>query len=224
MASPDAMRSAAAPSVDSLLSGAAIVFWDFDGVVKDSVSVKSDAYERLFQPYGNAVAARVREHHEAHGGVSRYDKIPLYLQWAGEAADAQRTHQFCERFSELVYAAVIDSAWVPGVREYLHAHHASQTFVLITATPHDEMLRILAATQIEQCFREVHGAPMAKAAAIESVLKRWRCAPAQSLVVGDSESDLAAAAANGVLFLLRCTSLNRNLQRSYTGPRFSELS
>ena len=28
------------------------LFWDFDGVIKESVAVKSDAYERLFAPFG----------------------------------------------------------------------------------------------------------------------------------------------------------------------------
>ena len=28
------------------------IFWDFDGVIKDSVKVKSDAYEQLFSPFG----------------------------------------------------------------------------------------------------------------------------------------------------------------------------
>ena len=32
-----------------------LIFLDFDGVVKESVSVKTDAYVELFSPYGNNV-------------------------------------------------------------------------------------------------------------------------------------------------------------------------
>ena len=67
---PEAGRNA----VD-LLAAARIVFWDFDGVIKDSVAAKSDGFEKLFRPFGAEVARRVRQHHEAHGGVSRYEKI-----------------------------------------------------------------------------------------------------------------------------------------------------
>ena len=34
------------------------IFWDFDGVIKDSVSVKSDAFEELFLPFGSDVAKK----------------------------------------------------------------------------------------------------------------------------------------------------------------------
>ena len=68
----------------AIIKCASIVFWDFDGVIKDSVEVKAAAFERLFLPYGAEIARRVRQHHEAHGGMSRFDKVPLYLAWVME--------------------------------------------------------------------------------------------------------------------------------------------
>ena len=59
-----------------------LIFWDFDGVIKESVSVKTDAYLELFRPYGSDVCKQVKNHHLANGGMSRFDKIPLYLKWA----------------------------------------------------------------------------------------------------------------------------------------------
>ena len=34
----------------ALLKTKKVIFWDFDGVVKDSVEVKSTGYEKLFLP------------------------------------------------------------------------------------------------------------------------------------------------------------------------------
>ena len=223
MAPSQLIVDSVAASAKSLLANASVVFWDFDGVVKDSVGIKSDAFERLFLPYGRAMAARVRAHHEQHTGVSRYEKMPLYLKWAGEPTDAAHVERFCARFSKLVYQAVVDSRWVAGVREYLRAHHAAQAFVLVTATPQQEIETILTAIEISHCFREVHGAPMSKNVAIKSVLQRWQLVPAESLMIGDSASDLAAADANGVPFLLRRTPHNQDLQQVYTGATFDEL-
>jgi phosphoglycolate phosphatase-like HAD superfamily hydrolase len=208
----------------TLLCDAELVFWDFDGVIKDSVAVKSVGFEQLFLPYGAQIAARVRRHHEAHGGVSRFDKIPIYLGWAGEAVTPVRVGEFCERFSALVLQAVVDSPWVPGVREYIQAHCGSQPFVLVTATPQVEMERILAALAIASCFRAVVGAPTPKAAAVGRTLAQFGCPPRCALVVGDSETDWHAAEANDVPFLLRRTALNRELQNRYEGPAFAGLS
>lgn len=68
-----------ADSVKTLIGSAELIFWDFDGVIKDSVSVKTLAFEKLFLPYGKKIAQKVKNHHEANGGVSRFEKIPLYL-------------------------------------------------------------------------------------------------------------------------------------------------
>src|SRR4051812_26268377 len=98
--------------ISSSLRGRAILFWDFDGVIKDSVAVKSDAFHRLFLQFGETVAARVREHHERNGGLSRYTKLPIYLGWAGQATDAAAVARYDALFSAAVKQAVIDSPWV----------------------------------------------------------------------------------------------------------------
>ena len=210
--------------IPHVLKAASVVFWDFDGVIKDSVTVKSVAFEKLFLPYGKTVADRVREHHEAHGGVSRHEKMPIYLRWACEPATTHQVNDFCERFSQLVLQAVVDSPWVPGVREYLDAGHAGQRFVLLTATPHGEIKQILHRLGILHCFLEVFGAPTPKADAISDVLRRWQCLPEQALVVGDSDTDFKAAESNQVAFLLRRTPLNKTLQQRYSGPTFEALT
>jgi phosphoglycolate phosphatase-like HAD superfamily hydrolase len=207
----------------ALLQTASLVFWDFDGVIKDSIAVKGDGFEQLFLRYGQDVARRVRQHHEAHGGLSRYEKIPIYLGWAAEVATRETIQEFCRQFSRLVRQGVIDAPWVPGVREYLQAHHGRQRFVLLTATPQEEIQEILQALGISQCFLEVHGAPTPKATAIRSVLRRLRCPLAQALVVGDSRSDLDAAEENRLVCLLRRTAWNHDLQKRYEAPCFDHL-
>ncbi len=208
----------------AIINRAELVFWDFDGVIKDSVDVKTHAFVQLFLPYGEEVANRVRQHHESNGGVSRFDKIPFYLTWAGEPASAARIEEFCARFSQTVLQAVVDAPWVPGVREYLLQHYVEQYFVLVTATPQEEIEQILVALDLAHCFREVHGAPSKKASAIGAVLARQKSSPHQALMIGDAETDRQAAQANAVPFLLRRTPLNLKLQANYGGLIFDDLN
>lgn len=212
------------PGTAVYLHGMRVVFWDFDGVIKESVEVKALAFERLFLQFGEAVAARVRQHHEANGGVSRFDKIPLYLGWAGEAATASKVKEFVDRFSLLVRDAVVRSAWVPGVREYLEAHHACQVFVLVSATPQQELSSIIHELQIACCFKEVYGFPASKSYVVGEVLRRLNCQASSAILVGDSDTDLVAARNNNVPFLLRRTAYNRHLQEHHAGYAFEDLA
>ncbi|NQU65274.1 MAG: hypothetical protein HQ517_13465 [SAR324 cluster bacterium] len=43
-----------------VLSEIQAIFWDFDGVIADSVAVKSQAFEEMFAPYGERILNQVR--------------------------------------------------------------------------------------------------------------------------------------------------------------------
>src|SRR4051794_20943004 len=99
-------------------------------------------------PFGAEIAARVRNHHECNGGMSRYEKLPVYLKWARQDPTAVEVDRYSARFSAFVTQAVIKSPWVPGAREYLQANRCRQRFVLLTATPQTEIDEILSVLQI----------------------------------------------------------------------------
>ena len=208
----------------ALLKSRQVIFWDFDGVIKDSVTVKSEGYEKLFSSYGMDVIKKGRHHHSLHGGVSRYEKIPLYLSWTGTTSSPERIQDLCEQFSNLVQQAVVDSPWVPGVREYLQINHTDQHFILITATPQEEIESILNALGIAHYFREIYGAPKPKTEVVSEVLNRLGCPAEQALVVGDSSTDFHAAEKNNVSFLLRRTPFNQDLQKRLQGCSFDDLN
>jgi HAD superfamily hydrolase (TIGR01549 family) len=193
------------------------IFWDFDGVIKESVAVKTKSYISVFRKYGSRITDRVRIHHEENGGQSRFEKIPLYLSWVYEKVDQELVERYCDEFASLVVDAVIESEWVPGAREYLQQNCGQQRFVMITATPQGEIEFILKALGIDLFFERVYGAPMSKSKAIKMVLDERFCSVDECLVIGDSESDLEAARVNGLDFLLRQTSLNKNLQVNHSG-------
>jgi phosphoglycolate phosphatase-like HAD superfamily hydrolase len=200
-------------SLDQLINSASIVFFDFDGVIKDSVEIKSLAFENLFLPYGIDVAMKVRLHHERNGGISRFEKIPLYLSWVKEPVTSGNIQNFCNQFSSMVKQSVIDSHWVPGALEFIKNNHNKSKFILVTATPKIEIDEILEELNITHFFNEVYGSPISKDNAIASVLKNSNISPKGVIMIGDSSSDYDAAMSNGILFILRRTESNYHLQK-----------
>lgn len=206
------------------ISSYKLVFWDFDGVVKDSVAVKTKAFVQLFEPYGHEIAEKVRHHHEANGGMSRFDKLPLYLQWAGEEPGESRVNEFCDRFSQLVLQGVIDAPWVGGVEAYLRGNPHQQVFILISATPQEELVQILRALNLTECFVEIFGAPVRKQDAIKMTLAARGFDPRECLMIGDARADLDAAKTNQVSFLLRKHETNTNVFADYTGASIKDFT
>ncbi len=210
--------------MSAVLSQARLVFWDFDGVIKDSVAVKTKAFVQLFSPFGPDVAERVRSHHLAHGGMSRFQKMPLYLEWAGQRVSDTSVEEYCRRFSRAVLQCVVAAPWVPGVEQYLRANRHGQEFVLVTATPQGEIEIILQLIDLQGCFSAVFGAPTQKGDAIGQVLSR-RCLPrSECLMVGDAIADLEAARCNRIPFLLRRHVDNHHLFHDYGGASVEDFS
>ena len=50
------------------------IFFDFDGVILESVSIKGDVFQKLFADYPEHLA-EILNYHLENGGVSRYDKF-----------------------------------------------------------------------------------------------------------------------------------------------------
>ena len=139
-------------SLEKLINQSEVIFWDFDGVIKDSVEVKSIAFEELFSEYNQDLADRVRDHHERNGGLSRFEKIPLYLSWSSEVVTDNKIQELCNRFSLLVKQAVIDSPWIHGFLEFIERHYKDKKHILVTATPTKEIEEILAGNELTKVY------------------------------------------------------------------------
>lgn len=201
-----------------------VVIWDFDGVIKESLDIKKQAFLKLFKLDGGDLAEKIATHHENNGGLSRYLKIPLYLEWAGIKPNPLIVADFCERYSKLVLQNVVDSQWVPGVKQYLDKYCNYQNFFLVTATPQDEIEIILDKLKIRSIFHQVYGAPSAKITSVRKILGNTAAFPSTTVMVGDSEVDLRAANENGIDFILRKTMTNISIQSSYEGLQIMDFS
>ena len=57
------------------LKGIHAIVFDFDGVLAESIDVKTRAYALLFRDEGEEVVRKVIDFHLKNGGVSRFKKI-----------------------------------------------------------------------------------------------------------------------------------------------------
>jgi|TARA_Y100000294_G_scaffold68314_1_gene64694 phosphoglycolate phosphatase-like HAD superfamily hydrolase len=145
--------------------------------------------------------------------MTRFEKLPLYLKWTGQASTPLLVDEYAQQFSLLVTQRVIDSDWVDGVLEYLQCNYNKQQFFLITATPQQEIEEIISQLQIADYFEQVIGSPTTKADAVQLLLNRYSLNPEQAVMIGDSCSDYKAATENSIAFVLRKTDLNNKLQK-----------
>jgi phosphoglycolate phosphatase-like HAD superfamily hydrolase len=182
----------------------AIVF-DFDGVILESADVKTEAFVELYAAHGPDVVAKVRAHHLANLGLSRFKKF----EWISENVFGRQLTEadriaLGDRFSELALAKVLAAPFVPGAEAALAA--IALPMFVASGTPQDELALIVERRGLSPWFREVHGTPAEKPQILRDLMARHGFAPDQVLFVGDGLTDHKAAVATGVCFLARDTA------------------
>ncbi len=54
------------------------MIFDFDGVLVDSVGIKTEAFREIYAPYGPELVQRVVQHHKVNGGLNWCAKFRIY--------------------------------------------------------------------------------------------------------------------------------------------------
>ena len=103
------------------------VIFDFDGVLAESVEVKTCAYTLLFAEEEGEAINQFIDYHIKNGGVSRFEKIRVfYKDILQRPLSDKRFQELALRFSSLVVDKVVAAPWVEGAREFLNKHEKNK--------------------------------------------------------------------------------------------------
>ena len=180
-----------------------LLVFDFDGVLADSVEVKTTAFARLYEPYGADIVSRVVSHHRDHGGMPRFEKFRIYhREFVGEPLDEPGVVALADAFSKLVKQAVIAAPEIPGARAALQNFcNAGKLCALNTGTPEQEIIDIVERRSLADYFVKILGAPASKNENLEKIIRDCAVPAERTAFFGDARSDLDAANSLGVEFI-----------------------
>ena len=186
-----------------------VICFDCDGVLLDSVGIKTDAFASLFREHGPEAEAFMVNYHLANGGVSRYEKFRhFYRHWFKREITEAEMAGLDERFTKACLSALLTTPMIPGAREFLEANNARDDglpLYVASGAPHQELVFILDHMGLTGHFRAIYGSPPAKAQLLARVVDEAKAEfgvePGRVLMVGDSSTDLLAAQLVGTAFL-----------------------
>ncbi len=149
------------------------LIYDFDGVICDSVDVKTEAFAQIYKKYGPDVVKNVKEYHIKNGGISRFKKFKYFhLNYLGLKLSNNQLISLGNTFSNLVKKKVIESPFINGVQDFISIN--SRTFLqfICTGTPENEILEIAKKKNISTYFNEIYGSPKSKEEIISLIKKK----------------------------------------------------
>lgn len=191
------------------LSDYDVVVFDCDGVLIDSNSAKTKAFEEVAVEFGFAPqnAARFSSWQSRNFGISRYRVLEELL--AGRFGPSQLdpsalrlpdlTRAFANRV-KLIYETAPETF---GARSLLE-RHSNQRLYVASGSDQTELREALEQRRLSNYFVQVCGSPTPKGQLVADIVMRERehlgRAP-RGVMLGDAESDADAAARSGIDFI-----------------------
>ncbi len=198
------------------------LIFDFDGVIAESIEVKTNAFAKLYNEYGKEISNKVIQHHKLNGGVSRFEKIKFYHQnYLNKNITKDELEKLLSKFSNYVVSGVIQSPYVDGVLNFIKNKFKDHKLFISTATPTEEIKTIIQARKIENYFTDVFGSPDKKTNHIDLIMSKHKINYNELIFFGDSETDYFAAEEKKIKFILIENNYNKLFRKNYSGKSIS---
>jgi len=178
------------------------IIFDFDGVILDSVGLKSEVFFETFKEFGKDIAKKAVEYHENHGGISRFEKFDyINKKFLNSKLNENDLIILAEKFASIIKKKIFKAPFIKGSYEFISSEHSNYELHIATSTPQNEILDILKKKKIKQYFKQIYGSPLKKTKQVNKILSNSFYKKQEFLLVGDSIEDYKASIDNKVRFL-----------------------
>jgi phosphoglycolate phosphatase-like HAD superfamily hydrolase len=178
------------------------IFFDFDGVLVDSVEIKKQAFREIIAPHADGQLDSCMAYFMSQGGVSRVLKFQHVWTAVLRRSPCEKSiSRLAEEFALRVFDRTSHASFIPGAREFLARHASRLPLYVISGTPHDELQAIIEKRQMTHCFRGVFGSPQSKVEIGSRILADNHFQASSVCFVGDATTDRDAARTLGVRFV-----------------------
>jgi len=141
-----------------------LVFWDFDGVLMDSMSIRDRGFSEVLSDYPEDQVQQLLAYHRANGGLSRYVKFRYFFEEIrNEQITEEEVAAWASKFSQvmrdlLVHPNLLINETIACAKD-LHEQAGIKQFIV--SGPDQKELRSLTAEQgVAGYFEGIYGSPV----------------------------------------------------------------
>lgn len=193
--------------------------FDFDGVILDSSSIKTECFQKLYRQYNTIYGAAMAYHYE-NKGMSRFLQFEYVTKKLLKSDNPETMAQkMAENYAEIVFSEVAKAPFIPGAVKLLGYLYKIYPLYIISSGPHDELAKIIAHRGLTKYFKAYYGNVDDKAGYIEKIFINEGFDKNQIIYIGDTLKDLSSARKARVNF---CAVRNKLVD--FTGQNCMQVS
>ena len=148
------------------------IFWDFDGVILDSMKVRDWGFEQIFKSFKKEDIDRLLKYHRENGGLSRYVKIRYFFEeLLSQSIEEEEVLVYAQKFSRLMRKELINpSNLIVDSVKFIKNNFKRYNFHIVSGSDQEELRFLCKELNINKYFNSINGSPTDKSILIKNIL------------------------------------------------------
>lgn len=178
------------------------IFWDFDGVILDSMPIRNYGFTKIFEKFDKKLLDKLLEYHTFNGGLSRYVKIRyFYNTLLGSEVSDEKVKELADKFSNIMKAELTNKKYlIRETVEFIEKNYKNYNFHIVSGSDEKELNYLCNELGLTKYFKTIEGSPTPKNDLVKNILQKYSYNPKEAILIGDSINDFDAANINGIKF------------------------
>ena len=149
-----------------------VVIFDFDGVILDSMPIKTYAFCKIFEMFPKDAVEKLRVFHLQNGGISRFVKIRYFFNdIIKESICDQEVQRYASEFSAIVVEELVKPKYlILETMEFIEAICKTKRLFIASGAEEEEIRFLCRTLGIDGYFEEIYGSPTPKSELLGMIL------------------------------------------------------
>ena len=178
------------------------IIFDFDGVILDSIPVKTEAFRKLFGDFDKEKVDSLINYHLQNGGKSRYLKIEYFFKnILQKDIDNNKILEYAKKYSILTKQELSNPKYlIDDSINFIKNNYKNFNMHIASGADEKDLKYICTSLEISKYFQSINGSPKEKREIVKNILKSNHYKREETILIGDSLNDFEAAESNGIEF------------------------
>lgn len=179
-----------------------VIFWDFDGVILDSMLVRDKGFREVLKGYPLDEVDKLMEFHNLNGGLSRYVKLRYFFEKIrNENITETEVKQWANSFSLIMKKSLVDkSLLIEDSVTFIKENYTKYQMHIVSGSDGIELRYLCEKLGLSNYFISIHGSPTPKIKLVSELLNFYHYKKNNVILIGDSINDHEAAHLNEISF------------------------
>ena len=190
-----------------------VIFWDFDGVILDSMLIRDKGFREVLKGYPLGEVDKLMEFHNLNGGLSRYVKFRYFFEKIrNEIITETEVKQWANSFSLIMKKLLVDnSLLIEDSVTFIKENYTKYQMHIVSGSDGIELSYLCEKLGLSNYFISIQGSPTPKIKLVSELLDFYHYKKNNVILVGDSMNDHEAAHLNEISFY----GFNNHLLKKY---------